>query len=410
VKNCIKTIEKKSMPRKTNQLPYFNTTQNAKEKEISDFLLRKFRSKIRNFASQHYLVQHIPKENLKFIRETSKTYPYFLRIDIQKYFPSITHQILLDNLPIVYQKLTTNHLSRQFKKYVSKEIPAFLEKSPYKKGLPIGSRLSYILAGIFLLGLDIEIKSPFLRQTDDYLIFCKNKKEPEQLLKNIITPKLQELGLEINEKKLISGKFHQNKVSLIGFEFYANYFRISEKKVEEFKQRIIKITHLTKKKPKKAVIKLLNNQIFGFGHYYKHASCRRSFRELDSFIRMRLRRYITRNKDSKMREGNIFLTNYILQKEMGLKSLSSIKQKYDKDKSPNKQKNNNQGGRSCKSSSHYSLRELKEKAHYYEQNMVLKELKSITSSMKKLEKRISKIEKNQQISLLEKIKFLLRIN
>ncbi len=152
------------------------------------------------------------------------------------------------------------------------------------------------------------------------------------------------------------------------------------------------------------MIKLLNNQILGFGNYYKHASCMREFKDVDAFIRMRLRRYITRNRDSKMREGNIFLTNSILEKEMGLKSLSSIKQKYDKNKSLKRKKERKKRGKSCKSNTYYSLRELKEESHYYEQKIILKEIKSITNSMKELEKRISKIEKNQQTSLIEKIK------
>jgi hypothetical protein len=52
----------------------------------------------------------------------------------------------------------------------------------------------------------------------------------------------------------------------MGFKYYAGIFTISEKKIEEFKKRIIKITHLTKKKSYKAIVKLLNNKILGFGH------------------------------------------------------------------------------------------------------------------------------------------------
>ncbi len=101
------------------------------------------------------------------------------------------------------------------------------------------------------------------------MVFCKNKKEPELLLKNIILPKLKEL-------KLKSGKFHQDRVSFIGFNFYAGYFTVSKEKVEEFKKKIIKLTYLTKKKPKEAIIKSLNNQILGFGHYYKFAHCKKT--------------------------------------------------------------------------------------------------------------------------------------
>ena len=207
------------MPKNTNNLPYFKVRRRTKEKTLADFLLRKFRPRIKEKFPQHFLVQPIPFKTLNFIKETSKKYPHFLRFDIRLYYPSINHLILLKKLPEIYQKVSGNPLSRRFKKYL-KEIPEFLHQSPYNKGLPIGSPFSYALAGIFLLDLDSKLKNPFLRQSDDYLVFCKNKKEPELLLRKIILPKLNELGLEINEKKLKSGKFHQDRMNFIGFDFY----------------------------------------------------------------------------------------------------------------------------------------------------------------------------------------------
>ena len=227
------------MPKDTNNLPYFKVRRRIDEKALADFLLRKFRPKIKEKSPQHFLTQPIHFKTLEFIREKSKKYPYFLRFDVRLYYPSINHQILLKNLPEIYQKISGDPISRRFKKYLKNELPKFLSQSPYGKGLPIGSRLSFTLAGIFLLDLDWEIRNPFLRQTDDYLVFCKNKKEPELLLRKIILPKLNELGLEINEKKLKSGKFHQDKVSFIGFDSFAGYFTISEEKLRNSKRKLL---------------------------------------------------------------------------------------------------------------------------------------------------------------------------
>ena len=306
------------MSKDISKLPYFKIRPKIKEKLLADFLLRKFRTKIKEKFPQHFLVQPIPFKTICFIRKTSRKYPYFLRFDIRLYYPSINHQILIKKLPEMQ-----GDVSRRFKKYLKKDIPNFLHQSPYNKGLPIGSTLSYTLAGIFLLALDFKIKNQFLRQTDDYLIFYKNKKEPESLLKNTILPKLKELNLEINEKKLKSGRFHQNKVNFIGFNFLAGYFTIQEEKIEEFKNKIVKLTYLTRKKSKGAIIKFLNNQILGFGHYYKFASCKKSFEELDSFCRMRLRRWLLNQKELLPKEGNLILTNDVL-KNLGLKSLKEI--------------------------------------------------------------------------------------
>jgi len=385
------------MAQNTNQLPYFKIKPSPGEKIAANFLLRKFRPKIRKKFPQHYLVQPIPYKTLKFIKDNAKKYPYYLRFDIRLYYPSIDHQILPKKLAEIYQKITEKSPSRRFKKYLKNEIPQFLAKSPYNKGLPIGSLLSYVLAGIFLLELDLEIKNPFLRQADDYLVFCKNKKEPELLLRNIILPKLIELNLETNEKKLRSGKFHQDKVSFIGFEFFAGYFKIQEEKIEEFKKKIAKLTYLTKKKPEKAVIKSLNNQILGFGHYYKFANCKRTFEELDSFIRMRLRRYLSRNKDSKNREGNLLLTNSVL-KNMGLKSLLAIKEKYARKKRHIFRKVGKTGRKTGQFNIKKSNLYWRFDFNKYEQKLILKELRKLTGSVKKLERRIRKKDREAAVT------------
>lgn len=374
------------MPHNTNNLPYFKVRGNTEEKILADFLLRKFRPVVRKKIPQHFLVQPVPFKTLNFIKETSKKYPYFLRFDIRLYYPSVNHQILLKTLPEI-----GGGASRRLKKYLKKEIPEFLSQSPYNKGLPIGSALSYALAGIFLLSLDFELTNPFLRQADDYLIFCKNKTQPELLLKNTILPKLTELDLEINEKKLKSGKFHRDRVNFIGFNFYAGHFTIEEEKIEEFKKKIAKLTYLTRKKPEKAIIKSLNNQILGFGHYYKFAGCKKAFKELDSFIRMRLRRYLSRNKDTKNRRGNLLLTNKIL-KNLGIKSLLEIKEKYARKKRYIFRKIAKKTRETSKGRILLNNLELEEKGHKYEQKIILEELRKLTGLAERLEKRIAKIE------------------
>ena len=183
----------------------------------------------------------------------------------------------------------------------------------------------------------------------------------------------------------------------------AGYLTISEEKIEEFKKKIIKLTYLTKKKPEKAVIKSLNNQILGFGHYYKFANCKRVYEELDAFIRMRLRRYLSRNKNSKNREGNLLLTNSVL-KNMGLKSLENIYHKYrqkNRYKLKKKARNKTKTGRFKKSrrmarlEEIYPVRGLSSNGveFKYQQKLILNQLKQLTSLVKKLGKRITELER-----------------
>jgi len=376
---------------KTSSLPYIRKKGDKNYKTLSDYLTYIFKAKIRKKIPQHYFVGHSHADHLDYIKKHSELYPYFLKLDIRKFYPSIHHKLLLEELPRLHKKVIGKPPSRRFRKHLKSEIPDFLSQLPLNKGLPVGSCLSYVLSALFLLNLDWKIKNPFLRQVDDYLIFCKKKKEPEKLLRNVIAPELKRLKLKVNEKKLKSGKFYKNEVSFIGFKYYAGYFTIKKEKVESFKKKIIHLTHLTKKRKPKKTIKLMNDKILGFGHYYKHASCKKDFTNLDAFCRKRLRRWLLRRKSLKPEEGNLTLTNNNLE-EMGLKSLLKIKERFD-GKRGRKSKKSHKRGKKLESSTNPSkFIDLREKGHYHEQKLMLEKLKKLTSLVEKLEKRIEKLE------------------
>jgi hypothetical protein len=389
------------MAKNINNLPYLknNNISQEKEREISRFLLRKFQPKLRTILPQHYLFSPRTEESLIYLKEKAKKYPYFLRFDIDHCFPSIDQEILLQKIPVAYKKLTHQKLSRRMAKIIEKEGPAFLETTPF--GLPIGSYLSSVLAALYLLELDLELSRPFLRQVDDYLIFCRKKKEPEEILRKIVLPKLKELKLSLNQKKLKSGKFYQDKVDFLGFQFYAGYFQIKEEKKENFERKIKRLTALTNHQSSDEIIKKLNDQILGFGHYYKLASGKGDFGDLDSFIRSRLRRYLLHQKALSSQESNLLLTNNNLE-EMGLKSLLRIKEEFNSSSKGKKFSLKKEGKKAKKGEKPAPNRKREEKqswlatsqeAIYCREKLVLNQLRETTNSLKKLEKRLARIEK-----------------
>lgn len=370
-------------------LPYFQGKNTKETNYCARFLLKKIKRNLKEKIPWHYLIFFRLDKKLKIIQEKSKRYHYFLRFDIEKFYPSINHQILIE----ILEKILKSRRGKVILK--TKIIPFLNENNINHKGLALGNFLSWVLAGIYLLPLDLKLAEssiPFLRVQDDYLIFCKNKKEPEKILKELIEPKLEKLELKINIKKLASEKFHQDKLEFLGFRYYGGVFTISDEKIEEFKNKIIKITHLTKNKPEKAIIKQLNNKILGFSNYYKYAKVKEIYKELDAFIRQRLRRYLLRNKDSKNKSTNLILTNEHL-KSLGLKSLEEIYLKYHP-KTPHISLEN----RKNKPKSGYLKQDLinlkiqKDLDHYYILG-IFRSLKEITKNIERIKRKIQKIEK-----------------
>lgn len=312
-------------------LPYFKKKATKQECYLGNFFLRKVNPFLKRNIAEHYLINRRDGLVVRYLKKHSAKYPYFLRLDVDKYFPSIDHHTVIHNLPVILKQVTGRQVSRRAKYYIKKDLPRFLSHSPLGTcGLPIGNYLGYVLAGIYLLPLDLKIYKhhPFLRFNDDYIILFKGKNEAEKFLQKTINPTLDELKLKIKPSKTYSGRFHhEDRVDFLGYSYYSGYFGISEEKKEKFKKRIDKLTYLTGQKPIGAIIKLVNNQIHGFGNYYKHCQIAKEFDELDCYIRMRVRRYAIRQKEVSPQLSNTFITNKEL-KDLGLKSLREKLEKY----------------------------------------------------------------------------------
>ena len=139
-----------------NQLPYFQIPNTKKTNKIARFLLKKVKKLLRETHPYHYLIFARQDKRLEYIQKMSKKYKYFLKLDIEKYYPLIKHNILLANIWKLNFHIFASRRMRHLLKY---EIPEFLEKSPIKgKGLALGNYLAWVLAGLYLLPLDLKIR------------------------------------------------------------------------------------------------------------------------------------------------------------------------------------------------------------------------------------------------------------
>lgn len=112
----------------------------------------------------------------KLYRKQKNNNFYFLKCDIQKYFPSIDHEILLNILLKI-------GFSEEEMWFIKKLIKV---NSPLnKKGLPLGNQSSQWFALLYLNSLDRFIKEKlrvkyYIRYMDDMILLATNK----QLLQN----------------------------------------------------------------------------------------------------------------------------------------------------------------------------------------------------------------------------------
>ena len=107
----------------------------------------------------------------------------------------------------------------------------------------------------------------------------------------------------------------------LGFKFYRKYTRPREKSLQNFKDKVRNATRRQQGNNLNFVIGNLNPIVRGWGNYYKKSNIKALFRDLDRWIRMRLRAFIEKKKA--ISHQNRRIPNKWLEKQ-GLVSLSSL--------------------------------------------------------------------------------------
>jgi hypothetical protein len=117
----------------------------------------------------------------------ARKYPFALKCDIQKYFPSIDHGILMARLSRVIgdqrllkviEGILASHVD-----YVRKEWPVggdLFDVIDHPVGLPIGNLTSQFFANVYLDALDQFVKHElrikgYVRYVDDFLLFSESR-------------------------------------------------------------------------------------------------------------------------------------------------------------------------------------------------------------------------------------------
>ena len=190
-------------------------------------------------------------------------------------------------------------------------------------GTPQGGVISPLLANIYLDSFDHKIeKSGFklVRYADDFVILTKTVNESGQAM-HMARDLVKSLGLKLAEEK--SGiKEYRQGFDFLGYRFQkyrGNYKWPGKKAMAAFKDKVKRLTRRQQPRNARQVIQNLNPVIRGWGNYFKFGNSINRFKELDSFIRRRLRSFIAKKYESR----NWRYPNEFLRKE-GLISLSEI--------------------------------------------------------------------------------------
>ncbi len=185
------------------------------------------------------------------VQQFAHQYPYVLRLDIVKHFPSLDHQLLLDNLANIIQN---NQIFALVKTIIASGQGVHEQNCQPQlfpgddllalcrpRGLPIGNLTSQFWSNCYLHPLDLFVKRElgcrgYLRYVDDFCLFAQHKSELWEW-KQAVQEKLAKLRLNIHEK---SAQVIPTRCGIpwLGFVVYPDYRRVKSRKVVEASRRL----------------------------------------------------------------------------------------------------------------------------------------------------------------------------
>jgi group II intron reverse transcriptase/maturase len=211
-------------------------------------------------------------------------------VDLEKFFDRVDHDILIDRLR---KRIADRAVIRLVRAYLDAGtlINGVIEKS--RCGAPQGGPLSPLLANVLLDEVDRELEHRghcFVRYADDANVYVRSHKAGQRVM--ILLRRLYEkLHLSVNESKSAVASAFGRK--FLGYAFWCARDEVkravSQKAQKQFKQRIRQFTRRSCGRSLQQVVDLLRPYLLGWKAYFKLSQTPGVWRELDKWMRHRLR-------------------------------------------------------------------------------------------------------------------------
>jgi RNA-directed DNA polymerase len=215
-------------------------------------------------------------------------YVHAVDADLKGYFDSIPHGQLVARLKTKISDGTLLSLITQFLEAGIQEGSSLWTP---ESGAPQGAVLSPLLSNIYLDPLDHLVdQSGFamIRYADDFVILCRTAADAEAALE-LVKQWVSDNGLTLHPTKTRIVDSRTESFAFLGYEFRGHKHWPRKKSLQKLKTAIRQKTGRSNGNSLKCTIVSVNQTLVGWFHYFQHNSYRSLFRDLDSWIRMRLR-------------------------------------------------------------------------------------------------------------------------
>ncbi len=245
----------------------------------------------RKFAAQSYgfRPQRSCKDALRRVQELLNAGSYWVvDADIEKYFDTIDHDILMEE---VTEDVADGRVLALIRQYLEQPILDGMQSWEAEQGTPQGAVISPLLANIYLHTVDKAMEAKgyqMVRYADDVVILTTSQAEAEAAL-TYLTSLLAGRKLHLHPMKTrIIDATQRGGFDFLGYHFERGYRWPRQKSITKLHDAIRLYTRRTNGDSLETIITSINPILRGWFHFFKH-SHKTTFPAIDGWVRMRLR-------------------------------------------------------------------------------------------------------------------------
>jgi RNA-directed DNA polymerase len=272
------------------------------QQAVGQILAIKFEMEFEDYSYGFRPNRNAQQAVLKAKQYINSGYNHIVDIDLKSFFDEVDHCILLQ---LLYSKVKCPLTLRLIRKWLRAPILINGKLTKRRKGVPQGSPLSPLLSNIMLNELDKEMERQgllYVRYADDFSIYTKSEHTARKIGNSLYLFLKNKLKLPINKEK--SGIRKPVNFTILGYGFVPTYVKgekgkyqlvVSEKGWKSLKEKLKTITGKTTPMTFDERVQKLKEVYQGWLNYFRMASIQGKLKELDGWLRIRLRYCIWHN-------------------------------------------------------------------------------------------------------------------
>ena len=215
---------------------------------------------------------------------------FVVDMDLEKFFDRVNHDMLMGR---VAKRVADKRLLKLIRAFLSAGVMEHGLVSSSKEGTPQGGPLSPLLSNLLLDDLDRELEQRglrFVRYADDCNIYVGSRRAGERVMRSVTQFLERKLKLKVNKEKSAVARPAERK--FLGFSFTSGKQpkrRIAPKSLLRFKKRVRELTKRNRGVSLEQMVSQLARYLTGWRGYFGFCETRSVLRDLDSWLRRRLR-------------------------------------------------------------------------------------------------------------------------